>query len=255
MTSTTREVRHQVGLELFKLRTTPAVYVSLGISAVLAVVAAVTTILVAGTNGTPALGTVDNVVKTLSISAVTSMAMLVLGILVSAGEYRTRTAAATYLGEPRRGRVVVAKLVAMALVSSVVGIVSFGLALAVAIPLYASKGVHHLPVDVLRLYWGSVLATVAFGLLGVALGSLTRNTFGAVVGGLVWIQLVEVAILQNVAPSIGRWLPTEAAVSLTGAGSSTAGLLAPGLAALVLVAWAAALTAGSAALTLPRDVA
>ena len=114
---------------------------------------------------------------------------------------------------------------------------------------------HHLPVDVFRLYWGSVLATVAFGLLGVALGSLTRNTFGAVVGGLVWIQLIEVAILQNLAPSVGRWLPTEAAVSLTGAGSHTAALLAPGAAALVLVGWVALLTFGSATVALPRDVA
>ena len=148
-----------------------------------------------------------------------------------------------------------AKLLAISVVGAVVGVVSFGLALAVAVPLYAVKGVHHLPVDVFRLYWGSVLATVAFGLLGVAIGSLTRNTFGAVVGGLVWIQLVEVGILQNVAPSVGRWLPTEAAVSLTGAGSGTAGLLAPGAAALVLIGWVTVIVAGSARLSLPRDVA
>ena len=86
---TAAPLRRQVGIELFKLRTTPAVYVSLAISVSLAVVSAVTAILLAGTNGTPALGTVDNVVKTLSVSALTSMVMLVLGILVSAGEYRT----------------------------------------------------------------------------------------------------------------------------------------------------------------------
>lgn len=250
----TAGTRRQVGVELMKMRTTPALYVAAGVCLVLSVVAAVTTIVLAGRQGTPAVGTVDNVVKVLSVSAVTSMAMLVLGVFVSAGEFRTRTAVGTYLAEPRRGRVVVAKLVAVSLVSAVVGALSFGVALLVAVPMYAARGVHHLPVDVVRLYWGSVLATVCFGLLGVALGSLTRSTVGAIAGGLLWIQLVEVAVLQNVAPSLGRWLPTEAAVSLTGAGSSTAGLLAPGLAALVLVGWAAVITAGSAVVTLPRDV-
>ena len=147
---------------------------------VLSVVAAVTTIALAGQQGTPALGTVDNVVKVLSVSAVTSMVMLVMGILVTAGEFRTRTAVGTYLAEPRRVRVVVAKLLAVSVVGTVVGAVSFGAALAVAVPMYAARGVHSLPVDVVRLYWGSVVATVCFGLLGVALGSLTRNTVGAV---------------------------------------------------------------------------
>jgi ABC-2 type transport system permease protein len=254
-TAVVRATNRQVGIELAKMRTTPALYVSVGLSVVLSVVAAVTTIALAGKQGTPALGTVDNVVKVLSVSAVTSMVMLVMGILVTAGEFRTRTAVGTYLAEPRRVRVVVAKLLAVSVLGTVVGAVSFGAALAVAVPMYSARGVHTLPVDVVRLYWGSVVATVCFGLLGVALGSLTRNTVGAVIGGLVWIQVVEVAILQNVAPSFGRWLPTEAAVSLTGAGSQTAGLLAPGLAALVLVAWAAVITAGSVALTVPRDVA
>jgi len=257
MTTITRSLdgtRRQVGVEFMKLRTTPALYVSTGLSVGLSAVAAVTTIVLAGRQGTPPVGSVENAVKVLSVSAVTSMAMLVVGVLVSAGEFRTRTAVGTYLAEPNRGRVVAAKLVAVSLVSAVVGALSFGVALAVAVPMYAARGVHHLPVDVFRLYWGSVLATVCFGLLGVAMGSLTRNTVGAIVGGLLWIQLVEVAILQNVAPSFGRWLPTEAAVSLTGAGSSTAGLLAPGLAAAVLVGWAAVITAGSVLVTLPRDI-
>ncbi len=246
--------RRHVGIELMKMRTTPGVYVATALCVSLSVVAVVTTILLAGRQGTPAIGTVDNVVKVLSVSAVTSMAMLVLGILVSAGEFRTRTAVGTYLAEPHRGRVVVAKMLAVSIVSAAVGVLTFGVALVVAVPMYAAHGVHHLPVDVVRLYWGSVLATVCFGLLGVALGSLTRSTVTAVVGGLLWIQLVEVAILQNVAPSVGRWLPTEAAVSLTGAGSQTAGLLSPGLAAVVLVGWAGVITVGSALVTLPRDV-
>ncbi len=58
------------------------------------------------------------------------------------------------------------------------------------------------------MWLGAVLASAAFGLLGVALGGLTRNTVAAVLGGIGWAMIVENGILQNVAPEIGRWLHT-----------------------------------------------
>ena len=70
---------------------------------VLAVVGLVTNVFLAGTNGQPALGTTANVSKSLSVSAVTGMTMLILGILVMAGEFRHRTILATYLGRAAQG--------------------------------------------------------------------------------------------------------------------------------------------------------
>ena len=74
-----------VKIEFLKLRTTWALYVSVGITLLLTVVSVVTSIELAGTNGTPAVGTVDNVSKVLSVAALTSTVMLILGILVMAG--------------------------------------------------------------------------------------------------------------------------------------------------------------------------
>ena len=108
-----------------------------------------------------------------------------------------------------------AKLVTAALVGAVGGAVIFGLDLAIALPVYAARGVHHLPVDVASLWIGTTLLTACFGLLGVALGALTRNTVAAIIGALVWAAVIELAVLQPLFPSLAKWLPTGAAVSLT----------------------------------------
>ena len=97
-------------IELRKLTTTPALYVSAGIVALFTVLSVAAGILLGGQQGTPALGSEPNVTKTLSIAALSSMVMLVLGILATAGEFRHRTIIWTVLAEPRRGRVLAAKL-------------------------------------------------------------------------------------------------------------------------------------------------
>ena len=92
-------------IELRKLTTTPALYVSAGIVALFTVLSVAAGIMLAGQQGTPPLGSEPNVTKTLSIAALSSMVMLVLGILATAGEFRHRTIMWTVLAEPRRGRV------------------------------------------------------------------------------------------------------------------------------------------------------
>ena len=243
-----------VRLELLKLRTTPAAPVAFGLTAVLTVTAAVANIFLAGQKGMAPLGSTQNVGKVLALGSVTSIAMLVLGIMIAAGEDRHRTILGTYLGEPRRGRVLVAKLFTAGAVGAIGGALLFGLALAVALPLYAAKGVHHLPVNLQSLWLGTTLITACFGLVGVALGALTRNTVAAIIGALVWVGIIELAFLQPVIPSLAKWLPTGAGVALTTVGSSHRHLLAPAAAALVLVGWAALISAAAARTTLRREL-
>ena len=127
-------------IELRKLTTTPALYVSAGIVALFTVLSVAAGIMLAGQQGTPPLGSEPNVTKTLSIAALSSMVMLVLGILATAGEFRQRTIMWTFLAEPRRGRVLAAKLAVLAAVGAAMGALAFGLALAIAVPWYAAKG-------------------------------------------------------------------------------------------------------------------
>jgi hypothetical protein len=247
-------MRRLVGIEILKLRTTPAWLVSTGIVVVLTVASVISNIALAGKAGAPALGSVDNVAKVLSVAAVSTVVAMTMGIIVLAGEYRTRTIIGTYLGEPRRGHVLLAKLVTVTGFGALLGAATFGLALGVAKPLYAAKGFHHLPVDVPRLWLGAVLGTACYGLLGVALGALTRNTVGAIIGGIVWVFVIEVGILQPALPSVAKWLPTGAAVAITSGGSDASQFLPPGIAALVLVGWTAALSVIAARFTLSRAV-
>jgi ABC-2 type transport system permease protein len=242
-----------VRIELLKLRTTPALWVTLGLTLMLTVASVFTTVLLAGRPGTAPLGSVENVGKVLAVGAATSTVMLVLGIMIMAGEDRHRTHLGTYLAEPRRGRVLVAKMLTAGGLGAIGGATTFGLALAVAVPLYVSKGVHHLPVDVGALWLGTTLITACFGLLGVALGALTRNTVTAIIGALVWVGVIELGILQPLLPALAKWLPTGAGVALTTAAASPS-LLPPAAAALVLVGWAVLVSLVASRITLRREL-
>jgi ABC-type transport system involved in multi-copper enzyme maturation permease subunit len=240
-------------IELLKLRTTPAVYVALALALFLTLASVLTTILLAGQPGTSPVGSEDNVSHVLAIGVVTSFSMLILGVMLAASEDRHRTSLGTYLAEPRRGRVLMAKLVTAALVGAVGGAVIFGLDLAIALATYSFRGIHHLPVDVTSLWVGTTLLTACFGLLGVALGALTRNTVAAIVGALVWAAVIELAVLKPLFPGLAKWLPTNAAVSLTTATDHSA-LLPPALAATVLVGWATLVALLAARVTLGREL-
>ena len=181
--------------------------------------------------------------------------MLVLGIMIAAGEDRHRTMLATFLAEPRRERVLLAKLgTAAGLGAGVLARVTFALTMAVAVPVYATRAVHHFPVSIAALWLGTTLLTACFGLLGVALGALTRNTVGAIIGALGWVFLVEIAILQPLVPSLAKWLPTGAAVSLTTPNQMVGSHLPPATAAVVLIGWSAVIAVVASTFTLRREL-
>jgi ABC-2 type transport system permease protein len=243
-----------IRLEILKLRTTPAFYVTVVAAFALSLVSAVTNLLLPVKAGDPPVGSRAHVAHVLNQpGAVTSMAMFILGVLVVAGEYRQRTNLQTFLAEPQRGRVVLAKLITTGVLGALVAAVTYAVTVAAVVPVYAGKGVHHLPVDITSLGLGTVLSGACYGLLGVAVGALARNTVAAIIGGLIWIQLVEVGILENAVPSMAKWLPAGAAQGLTAVERSSH-TLPQALAAIVLVGWAAVLVAAATRLSIRREL-
>jgi ABC-type transport system involved in multi-copper enzyme maturation permease subunit len=241
-----------VSIELYKLRTTPAAWVSLAVTLGLGAVSVASNALVPNAQG-PAFGSTDHVNHALSVSALTSMVMLTIGVLIIAGEYRHRTIMQTYLSEPRRGRVLVAKAVTALGLGVILGAGTFGIAYAEAVVIYGARGVDSLPVDVAQLWVGATVATALYGLVGVALGALTRNTVAAIIGAITWVMVIEVGILANVLPDVAQWLPAGAAVALTSVGSAAHGMLSPMSAAFVLTGWALLISGIAARFSLSRE--
>jgi hypothetical protein len=231
-----------VAAEWLKLRTTRllvgVIPATVGIS-----LAAVAGSVLAADRSDIALDSAEGVRRVLPVTGTGAVLVLIVGILITAGEYRHGTAADTFLTTPRRNRVVTAKLVVGSAIGAAIGaLMSIG-SVAVAAALYELKGAT-LPLDDAEL-WLTLLGTVAyatlFAVLGVAVGALVRNQVLAVGGALAWIAVVE-HILVNLLPDVGRWLPAAAGQAIVR--TPLDGLLSPlgGVAVLAgyagLIAWA-----------------
>ncbi len=190
---------------------------------------------------------------------------LVIGALSMTGEYRHRTIAPTLLAEPRRGLVLLAKLVvglALGLVYGVVGLLGAVLG---ALPFLLAQGdAHYLgDADILRTMGFAVLAVAIWCPIGVGVGSLLTNQVAAVVVILAFTQFVEPILRIGFAAvdalsGLQKLLPGAAAEALAGASLySTSGmldLLGRWEGALVLLAYAAAFALVARYTTLRRDV-
>jgi ABC-2 type transport system permease protein len=112
-------MKNLIHAELLKLRTTRMIY-GLALSAlVFAPITVISVITSAGkSGGAPSLTTSQGIRNVMSAGSSGAIVVLVIGILIMAGEFRHSTVTSTFLVSPRRGRVVGAKIVASALVGA-----------------------------------------------------------------------------------------------------------------------------------------
>jgi ABC-2 type transport system permease protein len=192
------------------------------------------------------------------MSAASSGALIffVIGILMTAGEFRHMTATSTFLVTPNRKRVVAAKLAAASITGVTVAVATSMLTLAIAVPWLAAKDI---PVssfkgDVVLGVLGALAVTTLSSLVGVSVGALVRNQTVAVTVALTWSQVVD-GLLIGFAPGIGRWLPGGAAAALTGATTARGGLLPMWGAVLVLSGYGLMFAAAGTSTLARRDIA
>lgn len=148
-------------------------------------------------------------------AAAGSILVLVAGIIGQAGEWRFGQATQSFLATPKRRRVVAAKTVTYALVGAAYGLVAGAAATATAWGWYRANDLS-LPVGRSAVWLtlaGCLAVSVVFGVLGVAVGAVTRNQTVALVTSLAWLVVVE-PILFAAAPRVFRWLPGVASFSL-----------------------------------------
>jgi len=181
----------------------------------------------------------------------------VLAAIGITGEFRHKTATATFLATPRRGRVVAAKLVTYALVGVAYGAACLIVVTAIAVPWLAAKDIEVGLLDngLPGTYAGVIADIAIFGLLGVGLGVLLRNQVATVVGLLVY-RFVAEPILTGI-PALDSWttyLPGSASAALTQVSLTTQEYLRAWEGGLVLAGYGLLLAAAGALFSMRRDI-
>lgn len=182
----------------------------------------------------------------------------VLGAIGLTGEFRHRTATATFLASPNRGRVIAAKLTTYGAVGAGYGVASTAVVATLAMVWLPAKGVdisltaNGLPATMI----GGVAAVAVYALIGVGLGALLRDQVATVVGMLIYLYVVE-TILTGI-PALAGWtiyLPGPAASALTGISLTTRDFLPAWQGGLLLAGYGIVFAVAANYLTMRRDIA
>jgi ABC-type transport system involved in multi-copper enzyme maturation permease subunit len=208
-----------------------------------------------GQPGLPPVGTPAFEQLAFAVGTNATVLLLILGIIGMTQEYRHRTATPTFLTTPRRGRVVVAKLVAYGLAA-----VPFALAIlavnVLVVTVYAGArgATPSLTGDNLQVLTSSGIALVIYAVIGVGIGALLRNQVGAIVGALVYLFVVE-PIIRAIPATSGayKWMPGGALEALTATFQGPA-LLAAWQGGLLLLGYGLVAAVLGTLLAVRRDV-
>jgi ABC-2 type transport system permease protein len=240
-----------VAAEWLKLRTTRLLLGMIPTAVAISVAAVAGSVLATDRAGIP-LASTGGIRRVLPITGTGALFVLIVGILIAAGEYRHRTAADTFLTTPRRHHVAAAKMVVGASLGVAVGAITSLACVGVAALLYNVIGATF-PIgnaEVWLTLAGTLAYTTLFGVLGAALGTLLRNQVLAVAGALGWIAIVE-HILVNLAPDVGKWLPAAAGQAIVR--TPLDGLLSPLGGVAVLLAYTIAIAFAGVRVAASRD--
>jgi ABC-2 type transport system permease protein len=241
-----------VAAEWLKLRTTHFLWATVPALALLSAVAVAGLVLSSEVAGVALLEPTEGVRQAaLHLTSTGAILVIVLGIVISAGEYRTQTATDTFLTTPRRSRVVAAKLAVGTLLGLALGTLAALIGLPVAYLLFEAEGVA-LPAgdaEVWLTLGGVVLYASLYAVLGVAFGSLVRNQVVAIVSALTVVLLLE-QLLTQLGASMAEWLPGNAGAAVV---RTPGEFLDPGVGASLLLAYTLAIACAGMVVVARRD--
>jgi ABC-2 type transport system permease protein len=189
--------------------------------------------------------------------ALSQLAICVLGVLVTAGEYSTGMIRSTLLASPHRLRTLAAKCVVFTILvlvlSEVIGFSCFFIGRAF---LWSHAPVNLSDPEVLRSVVGFGLYLAMLGLFAVAIGQLIRHTAGAIttVIGLVLVIVPLAGLLPgNIGDHVSAYLPTNAGTLILSAVPQSDQLLTAWQGYGIFALWTVALLAVSGWLLVKRD--
>jgi ABC-2 type transport system permease protein len=181
----------------------------------------------------------------------------IVGIILITTEYRHFTSRPTFLLEPRRARVIAAKLLIAAAVGLLYGAACVGVSLAITVPWLSAKGVDigWVANGLIVVMVGALGVIALFAVVGVGVGVLFRNQVAAVITTLAYLFVVEplIAVIPVVKEAY-RYLPAAAGAAITGVSRNQVTLLTNWQGALVLLGWGLLFAGLGWALTIRRDI-
>jgi ABC-2 type transport system permease protein len=138
------------------------------------------------------------------------MILMLLGAMLVTGEYYNQTATTTFLGSPRRSRVILAKVATAAILATIAWGATTLINVGVGSAFFAAKGLSTgLGIwEVQRAIIMNLPAYALWALLGMGLGALLRNQIAATVTGAGLYFLGQIAQLVFVA--LYQWVLQEA---------------------------------------------
>lgn len=178
---------------------------------------------------------------------------LLLGLVGVAGEYRHRTAAPAVLAAGRnRGRLLLARVSAYALIGVGVGALMVGASLALGLPLLGDQPGPDLTGRAIAGVAGSCfVAAVLSVVVGASIGALVRSQVGGVVVVLI-LNFIVNPLISGVDETLANLTPFGAAGVAARLTHDTT--VSPGAGALALAAWAALLVTAATLIERRRDL-
>jgi ABC-type transport system involved in multi-copper enzyme maturation permease subunit len=185
--------------------------------------------------------------------------VIILGIMLMAGEFRHGTAVATFLTAPKRASVLAAKIVISALGGIFVMLVSTVIALVAGyITLLSFPNAAEPSQDIFsNAVIAAIVSGIILGIIGVAVGALIRNQMLAIVGALLYLFIIDPLLLAFL-PEAGKYLPSGLITAMLSidvtAPIDTSTLLPPLEAVMVLLAYGLVFGSIATATSLRRDI-
>ena len=190
---------------------------------------------------------------------------VIVGAMSVTGEYRHQTITPTFLAEPRRGRVLAAKLLASVPMGVLYGVTAVAVTVALGAGVLAAMGGDPMlgEPEVLRTALYSALALLIWTVVGVGFGAALKNQVVAIVVILAFTQLVEPVLRMAFSmidgmEDVGRWLPGSAGEAIAGSSfynvSGLGDLLSRWQGVVVLLAYGLGLAAIGRFTTFRRDI-
>ena len=206
--------------------------------------------------GLPAedLATADNQLMVLGRGEfLAALFAALLGAMSFTLEIRHGTIRPTFLVNPRRTRVVIAKVAVSALIGAGFGLAASALAVAVGTAVLGARGIDLLlgDGDYVLLVAGGAVAAALWAVIGVGIGAVVRDQAPTLIGITAWLLFVEGLFGENLA-EVSKFAPGTLGMAISGQEPNT--LLAPAISALLLVMYAGAAAFAGAVATSRRDI-